>query len=96
MKYIKITNEMAKMFSELRESSVEPTFILSYNGVITHGCKVIKKSNDAVFVHIRSFNECGGFWMPVSTYQTLNDGVVKVRKSVPFNKVNYTQAYYQY
>jgi hypothetical protein len=96
MKYIKITNEMAKMFSELRESSIEPTFMLSYNGVITHGCKVIKKSNDAVFVHIRSFNECGGFWMPVSTYQTLKDAVLKVRKNAPFNKVNYTQAYYQY
>lgn len=96
MKYIKITNDMAAMFRDLRESSNEPTFKLSYNGEITHGCKVIQKSKDAVFIHIRTFSDCGGFWMPVDTYKTLKDGVIKVRKNAPFNQVNYTQAYYQY
>jgi hypothetical protein len=95
MRYIKITSDMAQMFRDLRESSSEPTFKISYNNEITHGCKVIKKSKDAVFVHIRSFSDCGGFWMPVSTYQTLKNGVVKVPKNAPFD-LNYNQTYYQY
>lgn len=95
MRYIKITPDMAQMFRDLRESSSEPTFKIMYYGETTHGCKVIQKSRDAVFVHIRSFSDCGGFWMPVATYQTLKNGVVKIPKNAPFD-LNYNQTYYQY
>lgn len=87
---------MAQMFREKRDSSVEPTFNIVLNNDVTHGCKVIDQAFDAVFIHVHSYRECFGFWMPVSTYETLKDGYVKLGKNAPINQWNYNKKIYRY
>ena len=92
MKQITISPQMSADFKLRYESSKEPIFKISGNGEITHGCRVIEKTEKAVFVYVSSFLSCFGFWMPIDTYNTINDGYI-LSKS---NKINFNNTIYRY
>lgn len=92
MKVIKITPELSKQFTDSYKASLEPVFKISGYREITHGCKVIRKTDKAVFVYVSSFLWCGGFWMPIETYNTLNNGYILAKS----NPINYNNTIYQY
>jgi hypothetical protein len=89
---IKITPDMAQEFNSKYDSSQEPIFCISENKEITHGCRVIEKTQKAVFVYVRSFRDCFGFWMTIEAYKSLKNGFIK-SKNV---KLNYNNSIYQF
>ena len=94
MKNLKITPELSEQFKAKYKSSSEPIFMISGRGEVTYGCKVIERTENAVFIYVSSFLWCGGFWMPVETYNTLNNGFVV--EKLPENRINYNNTIYRY
>ena len=92
--FVKITPELAKEFKEKYNASLEPIFRISNRFEVTHGCKVIERTEKAVFVLVNSFLWCGGFWMPIETYNTMKDGYI-VEKGLK-TPINYNSTTYIY
>jgi len=92
METIKINYELATKFKELRNQSNEPTFNISKGGEVTYGCKVIEETENAVFVHCSGYLWCGAFWMPKSTYNTLENGFINGNK----HNTNYDNRIFRY
>ena len=92
MKQIKITPQMSQDFKSKYESSSEPIFKISQSGEVTHGCRAIAMTDKAVFIYVSSFLCCFGFWMPIETYNTLNNGYILANN----NKMNFNDTIYRY
>jgi hypothetical protein len=92
MKRIQITPQMSAEFKSKYESSKEPLFKISGNGEVTHGCRAIEITDKAVFIYVSSFACCLGFWMPIETYKTMDNGYI-LQKG---NKINFNNTIYNY
>ena len=92
MKQINITPQMSVDFKSLYQCSQEPIFKIAGNGEVTHGCRVIAKTHKAVFVYVSSFLDCFGFWMPIETYNTIENGYILSNDK----KTNFNNTIYRY
>lgn len=97
---IKISPQMSADFTAKYGTSEEPVFSLSDGKYQEYGFKAIVFAKNAVFIFQSSFRNCGGFWMPINTYNAIKKAIAS-QMPIDWKKalkmpMNFNNTYYQY